>query len=425
MTDLDASLAMHDELLARRSVDVWVGAVPAFALSRATSSLGRMIGPCRGARAFADEAAAEWQAAELAGLSAVHHQDDGEARNAPGFSLVLGGERPAASPFARYPHVVPALVRYLNNHPALSYWFAPASIVRGARPDEGTREQLDALGVALDWIERAADRGEPIDLRETLAPLLGDRSELELRSDGGIALPHIRMPERPEMLAALAVLFRSIVARLVVAHYREPLIDWHDELHDRFALPAALQRDLRLVLGDLDEHGLGVPAQLRRELEAWKSPPITCHLGDATLELRPALEFGPAAATTQRWEISIDGAGPDRVVVAGRWATLRDLGGGVRAMGVRRCVLGGGLVPVIDPLVIEWAWAGRAQRIELWASRPGGAAYTEPPRDATDAQRRRTERISVTSLDGGVEASRSWRETNPFTIDLRRVTMGA
>ena len=59
-----------------------------------------------------------------------------------------------------------------------------------------------------------------------------------------------------------------ILARLAVSHYREPLIDWHDELHDRFALPAALSRDLRLVLGDLDEHGLGVPAQLRSETPA-------------------------------------------------------------------------------------------------------------------------------------------------------------
>ena len=80
-------------------------------------------------------------------------------------------------------------------------------------------------------------------------------------------------------------------------------------------------------------------------------------------------------------------------------------------------------MPVIDPLVVEWAWQGRAQRIELWASRPGGEAYRDAPRDATEALARRQERISVTSRDGGVEASRGWRETYPLTIDLRRVTM--
>src|SRR3569623_2033676 len=81
---------------------------------------------------------------------------------------------------SRYPHGVPALVRYLNNHPALAYWFAGPQ--RGARPDEGAREQLDELDVALGWIEWAADRGEPVDLMTALAPLLGDSSELKLRS---------------------------------------------------------------------------------------------------------------------------------------------------------------------------------------------------------------------------------------------------
>src|SRR6185312_13831991 len=133
MADLDASLAMHDELLARRSVDVWVGAVPAFTLARGSASLGQLIGPCRGARAFWQEAQAEWTAAEIAGLAAMHHDENGEAENAPGFALVLGGERPAASPFVRYPHVGPALLRYLNNHPALSYWFAGMQVGAGSR----------------------------------------------------------------------------------------------------------------------------------------------------------------------------------------------------------------------------------------------------------------------------------------------------
>src|SRR3954451_118072 len=133
MADLEASLAMHDELLERRSVDVWVGAVPAFTLARASKALGRMIGPCRGARAFWQEAEAEWLAAEHAGLAAMHHAENGDAANAPGVVLVLGGERPAASPFVRYPHVALALVRYLNNHPALSYWFAGAQVGAGSR----------------------------------------------------------------------------------------------------------------------------------------------------------------------------------------------------------------------------------------------------------------------------------------------------
>jgi uncharacterized protein (DUF2126 family) len=155
---------------------------------------------------------------------------------------------------------------------------------------------------------------------------------------GLVELRAIRMPERPAMLVALAVLVRSIVARLVVAHYRAPLVDWHDELHDRFALPAALSRDLRLVLGDLDDHGLGVPAELRRHLEAWRAPGIACRLGDATLTLRPALELwllvGDVAsqeragarsvdASSARLELALDGPGPDRVSAPSRRADPR------------------------------------------------------------------------------------------------------
>jgi len=222
---------------------------------------------------------------------------------------------------------------------------------------------------------------------------------------GIIELRSVRMPERPIMLAAVAVLFRSIVARLVVSHYRSPLIDWHDELHDRFALPSVLARDLRLVLGDLDEHGLGVPALLRRELEVWRPAGILCRLGDATLTLRPALEFWPlvggrrvagargradrrrvdaALGAVTRWRRS----GSDRG--RGRWAHPRAVGDGVRAIGVRRRVFqpAPGLhpgLPATDPLVVEWAWAGRAQRIELWrgdrrmAPTPGCQATTSKP----------------------------------------------
>jgi uncharacterized protein (DUF2126 family) len=256
---------------------------------------------------------------------------------------------------------------------------------------------------------------------------------------GLIELRSVRMPERPNMLAALAVLFRSIVARLVVSHYRSPLIDWHDELHDRFALPAVLSRDLRLVLGDLDEHGLGVPALLRREIEAWRPTGIVCLLGDATLTLRPALEFWPLVgdvasqersgarivdASTQRWEISVDGPGPDRVAIGGRWAHLHAIGDGVRAVGVRRRIyqpapgLHPGL-PAMDPLVIDWAWAGRAQRIELWAWRPTNGPYAGLPRDETEALERRQERIAVTTTSGDVSAAGHWTEARPFTIDLR------
>lgn len=554
--DLDATFALHDELLARRRVDVWIGAEPTFtraeslapawngaalgddkharahALATAfadalpgasvTPVVGRLypeesaprfafgvrwregatspaehaardaepvapptelgddhwlsvtpdpgvvevnMAPCASVTAFVDQARRIWTAARSAGLSPVRARYNGDlVDSGGGGQLSLGGSRPETSPFVRYPHVLPALLRYLNNHPSLSYWFANecvGSASQGPRPDEGVRERWDELELALRWLEAQADRGElsPETSWHALGPLLVDSSGNSHRAElnveklwnphiplhgvrhgkmGIVELRAVRMPERPAMLGAFAVLMRSIVARLVVAHYREPLVDWHDEIHDRFALPAALSRDLRLVLGDLDQHGVGVPPPLRHELEAWRSPGITCRLGDATLTLRPALEFWPLVgdvasqeragarivdASTQRWEISIEGAGPERVAVAGRWAPLRAIGDGTRAIGVRRRIyapapgLHPGL-PALDPLVVEWEHAGKAQRIRLWAWRPQGGAYDGLPADEAAAIARRTERIEVAAI-GAVTASGHWPEPRPFTIDLR------
>ncbi len=385
-----------------------------------------------------------------------------------GGQITLGGSRPDASPFVRYPHLLPALIRYLNNHPSLSYWFASecvGSASQGPRPDEGARERWDELGVTLAWLERLADQGElsPEQLWHALGPLLVDGSGNSHRAElnveklwnphvavhgprhgkmGVVELRAIKMPERPEMLAALVALLRSVVARLIVDDYREPLVDWHEDLHDRFALPIALARDLRFVLGDLDQHALGLPAQLRNELEDWRAPGITCRLGEAILTIRPALEFWPLVgdvasqetatsrlvdASTQRWELSIEGEGPEKIVVAGKWAQLAPLADGVRAIGVRNRVFqpSPGFhpgLPATDPLVIEWAWGGRSQRIELWAWKPSGGAYDGLPTDDGEAAARRHERIAITTRDhSNVHADGFHRPVRPFTIDLRLV----
>jgi uncharacterized protein (DUF2126 family) len=533
VSEIAASLALHDELLARRNVEIWVGAEPTFTrpdslapawlaaaegddkLERATvvaTELARALGgmhekivgrqfpdepaprfafsvkwpahalsvtpdpgvvevnmaPEASVVAFAQQAEHIYSAARRAGLSATRHRFNGDvADSGGGGQISLGGPSPEASPFVRYPHVLPALIRYVNNHPSLSYWFASecvGSASQGPRPDEGTRERWDELALTLDWLETLADRGElpPDRLWEALGPLLvdasgnGHRAELNVEKlwsphitphasepqgmrhgkMGIVELRAIRMPARPSMLAAAAALFRSIVARLIVSDYREDLIDWHDELHDRFALPSALERDLRHVLGDLDEHALGIPAVLRNELDAFRAPGIVCRLGDAILTLRPALEFWPLVgdvasqeragarlvdASTARVEIVLEG-GPDRIAINGRWAHPS---GDLRAIGVRRRIyqpspgLHPGL-PTNDPLVVEWAWGGRVQRIELYAWQAGGGPYAGLPLDEGDALARRTDRIRITTRDGEVTADGHWPMQRGYTIDLRR-----
>ena len=253
------------------------------------------MAPCPNARSFYTHSRDVWAAAAEAGLTPIRHRFNGDRIDSGGGGqITLGGARPDKSPFIRNPHVLPALIRYLNNHPSLSFWFASecvGSASQGPRPDEGTRERWDELAVALGWLEHLADRGElsPDQLWHALGPLLVDASGNSHRAElnveklwnphiaihgprhgkmGVVELRAIRMPERPGMLVALVALFRSLIARLAVSDYREPLVDFHDDLHDRFALPAALHRDLRMVLGDLDEHRLPCPATPRARVVA-------------------------------------------------------------------------------------------------------------------------------------------------------------
>jgi len=218
MSELDASFAVHDDLLSRRGVDIWVGAEPtftradslapawtsaalgddkleraraiattladAYAGSAVTRVTGRMfpdetqprfafgvrwrdngqpcgdgpssagasddipsdpptelapgdhwltvtpdpgvleinLAPCATTIDLVAQARKVWSAARRAGLSPTRYRYNGDVTDSGGGGqLTLGGSRPDTSPFIRYPHVLPALIRYINNHPSLSY----------------------------------------------------------------------------------------------------------------------------------------------------------------------------------------------------------------------------------------------------------------------------------------------------------------
>ncbi len=426
------------------------------------------MAPCASVVEFAQQARAAWRAAQAAGLSPMRFRYNGDVvESGGGGQLTFGAASPSASPFVRYPHVLPAVVRYLNNHPALSYWFASdcvGSSGQAPRPDEGTRERYQELSLALTWLEHQADLAPlaPNQIWQALAPLLVDtagnshRSELNIEKlwnpglaahgtrhgeMGVVEFRAVRMPPHPAMLAALAALFRSIIARCVVAHYRAPLIDWSEDLHDRFALPAALEQDLQRVLGDLDEHGLGLPPRLRQELTAWRDPGILCQQNGSALSIGRAVEFWPLVgdvasqesltarwvdASTERWQLATFDGPPDELRVAGRPVHVVALSPtGPWVIGVRRRVFmpSPGLhpgLPPLDPLVIEWRVGKAWQRISLWSWKPDGGAYLGLPRDAVDAAIRRQARVVVEplktppTLSGG-----SWPITRGFTVDTR------
>jgi uncharacterized protein (DUF2126 family) len=417
---------------------------------------------------FARWTEATYQAAAEAGLAPWRYRFNGDATDSGGGGqLTLGGPSPERSPFFARPQLLPRLVRYLNRHPSLSYFFASdcvGSASQGPRPDEGARERFEELPLALEWLTRRGDRATPAELWGALGPLLVDlagnshRSELNVEKLwnpwipgrgqlGLVELRALRMPGRPERMVAVAALFRAVAARLAAAPYEEPLVDWGARLHGEWGLPWRLRQDLEEVLAELDAHGVGPGPLLRAELISGVEPLAEVRREDALLELTPALSFWPLVgdvasqesagarfvdSSTSRLQVLVKhapgkGAG---VVSAGGWRVpLERLPGGRAELGsiswrafAPRPGLHPGLAP-LDPLIIEWgsdrASGGGAVRVALHGWSPSGGAYDGLPADEEEARRRRHARVVVTR---GVVAGETRAVPGRSGLDLREPT---
>ena len=230
-----------------------------------------------------------------------------------GGQFTLGGPEPLKSPFFRYPHLLPRLIRYLNAHPALSYWFAPPSIgssSQSPRTDESVAESFLELSLALEQLEKN-ENPSPELIWRSLSPFLVDpsgnphRSELNIEKLWNPYLPGrgclglvefraFRMSRSPQCATAISVLLRSIVAMLSQQDKVPDLLNHGLTLHDKYALPFYLQMDFRHVFKDLQNAGLPLHDSIKSIL---LEEPVR-FIGKASfhscnVELHHALEFWP------------------------------------------------------------------------------------------------------------------------------------
>ncbi len=416
---------------------------------------------------YARWAALVHDAAASAGLSAVRFRYNGDAVDSGGGGqLTFGGPAPSASPFFRRPHLLPGLLRYLNRHPSLSYWFAAecvGSSSQGPRPDEGVRERFEELEVALT----AADRADvtPERLWSALAPLLVDAAGNSHRAEvnveklwnpylpergmlGLVELRALRMEPTADRMVAVAALYRALLARLAAAPYREPLIDWGGALHDRCALPEILGQDLAAVLADLTQHGVGPGPELSALLTAAPEPIAELELGGARLTIRRALEFWPLVgdvasqerrgsrlvdASTARIELLVDGDPPGRIGAGDPETSIAiplqpsTPGRHLAAVRHRGYLPRPGLhpsLPATDPIIITWERGGEALTISLHGWIPQGGSYPGLPADADEARRRRRERVVVAPL-AAPPRLRPSPPSSALTVDLRALLQSA
>ncbi len=384
------------------------------------------------------------------GLASYRLQYNGEESDSGGGGqITLGGPRAESSPFLTKPSLLPGVVHYFNRHPSLSYLHAfesvgPAS--QAPRVDEGVCGTLSELSLALELLQRVDDPTPEI-IWGTLAPFLADpsgnthRSEINIEKlwnpflgtrgrQGLVEFRALRMGPSAETTASLAALLRSVAAMLAEHPCHDPLIEWRDELHQRFSLPYYLHRDMEEVLADLDKVGLGLgPPLVEHLLRDQDLVLTTCKLGEMQLEIRRAIEFWPLVgdvATQERGGSRLIDASTSRIEIRLRpisddcalnnwmlsvddWAIplcdAKDAAGLARVIGLRyrSFVPQRGLHPTLgaqSPFSFSLSHpTDGSWRINVHPWDPTGAAYPGLPATITEARARRKARCVVEELD--------------------------
>lgn len=417
-----------------------------------------------------------YQAAGEVGLAPYRLQYNGAvADSGGGGQITLGGPSPAASPFLLHPELLPALVRYCNHHPALSYLFAHdylGGAGQAVRADERGPDALYELRLALALLA-GGTTPTPEKIGSGLAQFMTDncgnshRAELNIEKlwnpllpgrgrSGLVEFRAFRMQHSPERAAALAALLRSVVAMLAARGFGAPLRDWGEELHERFALPFFLSRDLESIFVDLELAGTGLAPALAENLlqcDGFRDWASLEHEG-CTLRVRRALEFWPLVgdagtqergdsrlidSSTARIELCLRPTAPDteepsrwQVALDGMRLPLRqerDASGpaGVLALRYRGFVPYRGLHPALGKqgplqLILFNPDRDQAVKITLHEWRPDNTAYPGLPPDLSDARERRRERCVVEPAPvprPEALGSPPPGACTPYTVDLR------
>ena len=262
-----------------------------------------------------------------------------------GNHITLGSSSPVDSPFLRRPDLLRSFVNFWQNHPGLSYLFSSAFIgptSQAPRVDEGRQEMLYELEIAFRELDRHPNP-QPwlVDriFRNLLIDVTGNTHRAEFCIDklyspdsqsGRLGIVEMRafdMPPHKQMCLSQILLIRALTAAFWKNPYRQKLVRWGTELHDRFLIHHFVKEDMTEVVRYLQEQGFDFKLKWLEPFFEFRFPLLgEVNMGTVKLSVRTAIEpwhvLGEEMSNTgtarfvdssvERVEVVISGMNPER-----------------------------------------------------------------------------------------------------------------
>ena len=379
-----------------------------------------------------------FQGANEVGLGTNKFMLDGKHTGTGGGNhITLGGSAPAESPLLRRPDLLRSMVNFWQNHPGLSYLFSSQFIgptSQAPRVDEGRPDILYELDIAFKELERHED--PPFYLvdrifRNLLTDITGNTHRAEFCIDklyspdsatGRLGILELRgfdMPPHKEMCLVQLLLIRALVAVFWKNPYKNKLIHWGTELHNKFMLHHFIKEDMAEVVNYLNDHGIAFKAEWLEVFLEFRFPIYgSVNVNGVNMTLRAGIEpwivLGEEMASTgtarfvdssvEKLEVLVENFNPERYMVLCNSIKVPLIktnyaGKYVAAIRYKAWAPPSALHPTIDvntPLVFDLydIWNERSVGgCTYYVVHPGGRSYDTFPVNSLEAESRRTTRF--------------------------------